>query len=110
MRYKYPCKDCIVKGICSDMMSCERNETTIGNMVYAIKKRCCMDCGSRVGVEDLRNGRLIICTNCKTIYYKTNMDGFTKHPTKSKQDLSKHKVTTFAEFIKKNDLDEWLGG
>jgi hypothetical protein len=109
MKYKYPCKDCIVKGICSDMRSCPKNGRTIHSEIYTVKNRHCMDCGSDKGYQDVYNHKLIICTECRTMYSKSTMNGFAKYHSKCANDVSNYRVITFAEFVKSNGLDEWIG-
>jgi hypothetical protein len=74
----YPCKNCIVKGICHKL--CPRligvidtignDYNTYNNMTIAkalIKHRRCLDCGCKGAVKAWDRG--ITCIDCRSTYY-----------------------------------------
>jgi hypothetical protein len=59
---KYPCIDCIVKGI-----SCEKISDDIQSIMM---DRLCADCGDDTAIEIKHNELFfLICSTCKAVYY-----------------------------------------
>lgn len=109
---KYPCADCIVKGICRKLC----DETTHSHRTKNLYKRisnegCCPDCGHTKGItfdgEYIYDGTYLIvmeCGECYSSFYPTKVMGkltgifrFEKDwRTLRKRNL---KSTTFWEYI-----------
>jgi hypothetical protein len=108
----YPCKECIVKGICREV--CDKVAHHIKDLYKRIRDEgCCPDCGHTICIiydgEYVYDGTyltVVECTECYSSFYPTMFNGkltaifgFEKNwNTESRRDL---KPTTFREYINK---------
>jgi hypothetical protein len=95
---EYPCRDCIVKGICSDMKNCDKTDTSLWRTIFTIENECCVDCGCKEAFE-INFPELIICTDCKNIYYKSTLGYLVKHNHKKEIIPNDPTTTTFSRFL-----------
>ncbi len=66
-KYKFPCKDCIVKSACDLTKPCDKLEMDNKKvMKLFLKYNCCIDCGSKSFMEGPSGGAAINvkCNNC----------------------------------------------
>jgi hypothetical protein len=61
----YPCKECIVKGLCSKL--CDK-VLTENLKEYIVKNRCCPDCGDNECVEFTSIWIYFTCSSCYSLY------------------------------------------
>jgi protein-arginine kinase activator protein McsA len=100
----YPCKDCIVKSICSKV--CDKI-TTENSRDYIVKNRCCPDCGGREGVEFTSVWRYFMCSTCYSLFRTSlsNNNPVVRRNGKStttKPGRLKRNLMTFGELIDKH--------
>jgi hypothetical protein len=106
---KYPCKGCIIYGICHE--SCGKT-TSVKNMYKRIKnEERCPDCGNTKGItydgEYMYDGTYLLvieCTGCHSSFYPTIVAGklvgiyrFAKNWTET--DKRNFYSTTFKKYI-----------
>lgn len=61
----YPCKECIVKGLCSKL--CDKVATE-NLKEYIVNNRCCPDCGYNEGIEFTSVWLYFTCSSCYSMY------------------------------------------
>jgi hypothetical protein len=107
---EYPCKDCIVKGICSDMKNCDKTDTSLRSIIFVIENECCVDCGCTEVFETIiREPEIIICANCKNIYYKSTFGYLVKHNYKKEYMPKGLVATTFSKYLNKHEFQNGRG-
>lgn len=102
----YPCKDCIVRGICSDMKNCDKTDDSKWRNNYTLYNKCCVDCGGTEAAENIKEESpdFIVCINCKSIYYRSTFGYLIKHNWKKGYVPKGFTATTFSDFINKHDF------
>lgn len=111
---KYPCRDCIVCGNCSNI--CNNITVNYSGIVttnifnFLFKERCCIDCGCKDAITFKGHLTFIVCTNCKSVYVKsaTNKEYEISRHFKYGDDLPDRYIITdtkFGEFIDEHYRD-----
>jgi hypothetical protein len=109
----YPCKECIVKGVCSDL--CDKVLNSNYLLEFILKYKCCPDCGEEkligCGGDTLDNSSQLVdscatCIDCGSLYFNVSTSRgkmllrnrkFKKNVVK---DVNDNKVMTFWYYLK----------
>jgi hypothetical protein len=110
---KYPCKDCLIKGVCSKL--CDKVLDSDFIFEFILKNRHCPDCRCEkvihCGGENLSNNTMLIdsctsCIECGSLYFTVVMnDGRIllrnrKYVKNVVKDINDHLVMTFWYYLK----------
>ena len=118
MRHNFPCKECLLKGNCSEL--CEdiikdTNDARILNFI--VNNKCCPDCGGTrllgCGGEILRGNRVFVdssalCIECGSLFYKHDKHNaiigrYRKH-MKVLTHENRARVRTFWQYLHNNNF------
>jgi hypothetical protein len=108
MKHKYPCKDCIIKPVCSTLCGLVNTLKTEVHIQLLEYKRC-VDCGSTKCIEHSHNRKLniyqhLLCCECGSVYYSdlgNSSKVFIRYNKYQGNGYTKGTSTTFAKFILK---------
>ena len=108
MKHKYPCKECIVKPVCSTLCGL-LNSLKIEVKIQLLEYKRCIDCGSTRCIEHSHNRKFnisqhLLCCECGSAYYANLGEipfTFVRYNKHRGTGYTKGKSTTFAKFITK---------